>query len=303
MKRLSIYATFVAILLCVSILSSISAEKKFEKKFPATRSGTLILNTDVGDVTISGTSASEVSIVAEIHGRQRDVDEFDISAWQNETGVEVKGKGRRSNWFRWFDDSPEVRFTIMVPREYSTRVNTSGGNIVITNLKGKIEGETSGGDLRISDIEGLVTLETSGGNIHAEKLTGNLHMETSGGDIELMAISGNVDVGTSGGNIRISDVDGKVRAETSGGDVVVRAKDGNKGIYAETSGGDIDIVVPRNIAATIDASTTGGEVTCDLPVTMSGRLDESRIRGTVNGGGNPIQAHTSGGDVRIKAAD
>lgn len=303
MKRLTTSTNSIVLLLCIAVVSSLGAEKKFERKFSVAPGGTITVNTDVGDVEISGTSAAEVSIVAEIRGRQRDVDEFEISASQNDTGVEVRGKGRGSNWFRWFDDSPDVRFIVMVPREYSARVNTSGGDIAVTNLKGKVEGETSGGDLNIRDIEGLIRLETSGGNIHAEKLTGDLHMETSGGDIEILTIVGNVDVSTSGGNIKISGIDGKIHAETSGGDVVVRAKNDNKGIYAETSGGDIDIFVPKNISATIDASTTGGEVRCDLPVTMSGRLDESRIRGTVNGGGNPIQAHTSGGDVRIRAAD
>jgi DUF4097 and DUF4098 domain-containing protein YvlB len=303
MKRLTAYITAIMLLLCFSVPLSTAAEKKFEKKFTIASGGTLTIETDVGDVEISGTSSSEVSIVAEIHGRQRDVDGFDISASQSNDGVDVKGRSKRSSWFSWFGDGPEVRFRVMVPREYSSRVHTAGGNISITNLKGRIDGETSGGDLNIREIEGAIKLETSGGNIHAEKLTGDLHMETSGGNIQIVTIAGNVDVSTSGGNIKVSDVDGKIHAETSGGDVVVKAKNDNKGIYAETSGGDIDIFVPKNISATIDASTTGGEVRCDLPVTMSGRLDESRIRGTVNGGGNPIKAFTSGGDVRIKAVD
>jgi DUF4097 and DUF4098 domain-containing protein YvlB len=303
MKRRAIFSTSIALLLFVPVALSTAAEKKFEKKYTVTPGGTLTIQTDVGDVEISGTSSSEVSIVAEIHGRQRDVDGFDISSSQGNDGVEVKGKSRRSNLFSWFGDSPEVRFRIMVPREYSSRVHTAGGDISMTNLKGRIDGETSGGDLNIREIEGAIKLETSGGNIRGEKLTGDLHMETSGGDIQIMAITGNVDVSTSGGNIKVSDVDGKIHAETSGGDVVVKAKNDNKGIYAETSGGDIDIFVPKSISATIDASTTGGEVRCDLPVTMSGRFDESRVRGTVNGGGNPIKAFTSGGDVRIKVAE
>ncbi len=303
MIRLANLATVVIVVLCFVVTLSFGAEKKFEKKFSVSTGGTLAIMTDCGNVDITGTTASEVSIVAEIHGSQRDVDGFDISASQDANGVEVKGKSRGSSWFRWFGDSPDVRFTILVPREYSAKIHTAGGNIVVTNLKGRIDGETSGGDLNIREIEGSITLGTSGGNIRAEKLMGDIHMETSGGDIQLLAIDGNVEVGTSGGNIKISEVDGKIRAETSGGNVIVKAKNSNRGIYTETSGGNIDIFVPKNITATIDASTSGGEVLCDLPVTMSGRLDESRIRGTLNGGGNPIHAHTSGGDVRIRAAD
>ena len=103
--------------------------------------------------------------------------------------------------------------------------------------------------------------------------------------------------------MRINNVDGKVRAETSGGDIVVSTSGDNKGIFAETSGGDIDITIEKSAKANIDASTSGGAVYCNLPITMSGKIDESEMRGSVNGGGNMIHAHTSGGDVRIRAPE
>jgi len=74
-------------------------------------------------------------------------------------------------------------------------------------------------------------------------------------------------------------------------------------VFAETSGGDIEIVVPKGVTANIDAATSGGSVHFDFPVTVSGQIDESHVRGTINGGGNLIHAHTSGGDVRFSAAD
>ena len=302
MKRSLVHIFAIVALVVLIVGSSIGADRRYEKKFSVSPGGTFTLATDVGDVEFSGTSSGEVSIVADIRGKQREVDGFDISAWQNSDGVEVKGKSNRSSWFSWFNDGLEVRYTILLPQEYGIHVNTSGGDISVRDLKGKVQGETSGGDLILRNVEGFIGLETSGGNIRAEKLTGDVHMETSGGDIQLTSVAGGVDVSTSGGNIRLSEIDGKIKGETSGGDVIVGLRGDNKGIAVETSGGDIDILVPGNISANIDASTTGGEVRCDLPVTMSGRFDESRIRGTINGGGNPIHAHTSGGDVRIKSA-
>lgn len=290
-------------LVCFVVAFAAAGDRKFEKKFTVAPGETFTLNTDVGSIAIVGTAANEVAIEAQIRGRGRDVDEFEIIANQVEKGVEVKGRGRSSGWWFWNTNDLEVRFTVRVPREYNIRLNTSGGDVGIATIKGRVQGETSGGNIDVKDVEGEVDMGTSGGNIRSEKITGNVRMETSGGDIVLTTINGDVEAGTSGGNIRISDVDGKVRAETSGGDVMVRVKNGNKGVYAETSGGDIEIMMDKNIAATIDASTSGGEVSCDLPITMSGRIDESRIRGSVNGGGNPIHAHTSGGDVRIKAAN
>ena len=80
-------------------------------------------------------------------------------------------------------------------------------------------------------------------------------------------------------------------------------KGSNKGIHAETSVGNIEIAIPRDAGATIDAETSGGDVVCDVPVTVSGRIRESEVKGVVNGGGPTIYAHTSGGDVRIRTLD
>ena len=101
----------------------------------------------------------------------------------------------------------------------------------------------------------------------------------------------------------VADINGKVHAETSGGNVSVKVSGSPKSVYAETSGGNIELVIPRSINATLDAETSGGSIQCDLPVTVSGRIDEGSLKGKINAGGELIHAHTSGGNVRIKAAE
>ena len=64
--------------------------------------------------------------------------------------------------------------------------------------------------------------------------------------------------------------------------------------------GLIELAIARNAGADLDLSTSGGDVTCDLPVTVVGRISEDNIRGTLNGGGPSIYAHTSGGDVHVR---
>ncbi|MFN0156743.1 MAG: DUF4097 family beta strand repeat-containing protein [Bacteroidota bacterium] len=298
MKRLS----GIVVVITVAAVVGLGADRKFEKKIEVTSGGTFRLNTDVGSVSIVGADTKEVSIVAEVSGARKDVNDFKIDAWKTDNGVEVRGESPRSNWgFNWGD--LEVKYTVTVPHEYSMELNTSGGNVSLTSLKGRFRGETSGGDIRLKDLEGAATMETSGGNIGAESVTGDLALETSGGDISIRSVKGAVRVGTSGGNITVIGAEGKVHAETSGGSIVVRMPGSNQGVFAETSGGDIDIHVAENIGATVDASTSGGDVSCDLPITMQGKIDESRIRGNVNGGGATIHAHTSGGNVRIKTLE
>ncbi len=303
MKPKLVGTSAILLFILFSVSSSLCAEKRFDKKFTVTPGETFTLKTDVGSIFIRGASSKEVSIVAEIKGSERDVRDFEISATQTASGVDVNGRNAGGTWrfFGWND--LDVRFTVNVPHEYNVRTNTSGGEIEVRDLKGAVYGETSGGDIALADIEGGIRISTSGGQINLERINGNVDAETSGGDIAVGSTVGDVTVSTSGGNIRVSDVVGKVHAETSGGDVIVKVNGDNKGILAETSGGDIDVVVDPNVAATIDAETSGGDVSCDLPLTITGKVNESRIRGSINGGGNTIRAYTSGGDIRIRISD
>jgi hypothetical protein len=262
--------------------------------------GTLSLGTDAGSVRVTGNGGNEVVVLALIEGRERDVERFKIEAEQTAGGVEVTGKGEKSLWRFLTGGDFDVSFTISVPKEYNVHVNTSGGDVQVANLKGKVDGGTSGGDVSLKQIEGASMVETSGGNIEADGVKGNDHAETSGGNVRVKNVNGDVDAETSGGNITVEEVDGKVHAETSGGDVVVRVRGANKGVHAETSGGNVTVVIGKSVGAMVDASTSGGEVICDMPVTVSGKISESRVKGTLNGGGELIYAHTSGGNVRIK---
>jgi len=291
----------VATLTAIPLALALGGEKRFEKKFSVSPGGTLHVATDVGSIKITGTGSNEVSVVAQLRGRDRDVEGFEITAEETKGGVEVLGKGKfKRGWF-WNSSELTVDYTIQVPREYSLDVQTSGGDVEVSSLKGEIRGGTSGGNIVLGAIEGKVMMETSGGDIRVEKTTGDLKMQTSGGNITIGNVEGAVDVGTSGGDIRLGEVRGRVRAETSGGNVRVKVTGANDGIYAETSGGNIEVMIGKNVGADLDAATSGGEVECELPVTVKGKISESRIRGTVNGGGKMIYAHTSGGNVSIKA--
>jgi hypothetical protein len=291
------------LLLALAVGTGNGEEKRFEKKFSVTPGGVLTLETDAGSVKVTGTTGNEVVVLARIEGRSRDVEKFTIEAEQVSGGVQVSGKGEKNFWRFLSGHNFDVEFTVSVPREYNIHVHTSGGDVVVSDVKGKVDGGTSGGNVSLKQIEGASTVETSGGDIRAEALKGNIHAETSGGNVLVKKVTGSVGAETSGGNISVEEVDGKVQAETSGGDIHLSVLGTNRGIHAETSGGNVTIAIAKSVAAMIDASTSGGDVICDMPVTVSGKISESRIKGTLNGGGELIYAHTSGGNVRIKPLD
>jgi len=116
--------------------TAFGAEKRFEKKFQVSPGGTLTVNTDAGSVKVIGGSSNEVSVVADIRGRERDVNDFEITADQSGNNVDVRGKLKKGGSWFWNSTDVDVDYTITVPREYAAKMHTAGGNISVGNLKG-----------------------------------------------------------------------------------------------------------------------------------------------------------------------
>jgi DUF4097 and DUF4098 domain-containing protein YvlB len=296
----------MAPVLLLSATTALADERVFNKTLAVTPGGTLSVDSDTGSVTVRGTDAKEVAVHATIRGSRRHVEKFSIDAKGTDTGVEIRGKRDPSSWLSlsWlFEGGLEVNYTIAVPRDYHVRVHTSGGDLELTNINGRSVARTSGGDVRLNSLNGDAEIRTSGGNIRTLHFIGNARFSTSGGNIVVDESRGELRATTSGGDIRMQAVDSKLAAHTSGGDVDVALAGGYRGAELRTSGGDITVRLPREIKASVDARTSGGDVECDLPVTVAGNHKDSALLGDINGGGQPLFARTSGGDIRIRAAE
>jgi DUF4097 and DUF4098 domain-containing protein YvlB len=277
MPRLSAIA-----LILIAAVPAHAAEKTFDRTFAVTPGGTLVVDADGAAIRVSGNDSNQVVVHMVFRGSEKNLADMKLDAVQKGDGVTVTMKTGRSSWFSWGSWRSEANIEVTVPRRYAINARTSGGNM----------------DLR--DTTGTATLRTSGGDVSAKNVTGNVELRTSGGSIVADTIRGDVDADTSGGDVRLLHVDGKIRGNTSGGNVRLSLVGANRGIHATTSGGDIELNLPRSITANIDASTSGGEVTTDIPVTSTTR-EKTELEGTLNGGGERIYAHTSGGSVMVRA--
>ncbi|TJZ55666.1 DUF4097 domain-containing protein [Streptomyces piniterrae] len=130
-----------------------------------------------------------------------------------------------------FGKQCSVAYKVLLPRDASVDLHTSGGDITVRGTSGTIAAETSGGDITVKDSAARkAEVETSGGNVDValsrvpDEVSGN----TSGGDVTIRLPKGTyaVDASTSGGDRTVSvktdkSSSHKVTAETSGGDVSV----------------------------------------------------------------------------------
>ena len=263
------------------------------KEYNVKKGGNLIMKDIRGDVEITTWNKNSVKIY-EI--RKMDVytkaeakavlKELKSSYKQSGNTIKVGAEGE----FRSYMTS---KFKITLPSEFNVKVNTKGGDLSVTDLKGTVELKTSGGDIDLIRIDGVVEAKTSGGDIVVKKSTQVVTVRTSGGDIDLIDVEGEVTAktsggginirnnkakvtaNTSGGSIKLSNIGAEVDAHTSGGNIVVNGTKGE--LKVRTSGGDIEL---DNIGGVVEAKTSGGDV---------------EARNVVKG----IKAKTSGGDVEL----
>ena len=292
--------------------------------------------TSGGNISVTGqegnTAKVEVVIRSNNSSRQLSNDEIRAKLEEYELSVETQGdvlvllaKNKRNGWNK---DGLSISFRITSPKEASTNLVTSGGNISLRNLNGKQDFTTSGGNLVVADLRGDINGRTSGGNINAERVFDNVDLTTSGGNVSAIASKGKLTLTTSGGNLQLEDLEGTINASTSGGAVNGNRLSGQ--IEASTSGGN---VVLQHISGSLKAGTSGGNVKVymdkvdqyvklsnsgggidiDLPDgkgytldlrgdkintsilrNFSGSTSEGKMNGTLNGGGAQITAGNSG---------
>ncbi|MCF8240513.1 MAG: DUF4097 domain-containing protein [Melioribacteraceae bacterium] len=283
-KNFTVRLTVILIIVFLGLLSSTSifagTDLIMEKTISVSSGETLYLETDVGDVYIKTWSGSEVNV--KIYGNSKAEDNMEFSIERVSGGVRVRGDKEGGFWKSWFN-SINVKYEIMVPEEFNTDIKTSGGDIKIGDLRGKVLAKTSGGDIYLGGAQGIIELGTSGGDITVNNSSGDIEAKTSGGDIE------------------ITGSEGSMEAKTSGGDIRLKYDGVNKGVKLYTSGGDIDVFVGTDFSADVYLSTSGGDVECNVPNTRANTIKSHKFEGEINGGGQALNCKTSGGDITVRS--
>ena len=192
----------------------------------------------------------------------------------------------------------------------NVKAETSGGSINVDRVKGNVDVDTSGGSINIAMTDGDVKAETSGGTIKVEGSTGKIDVDTSGGSIKIGSSGGPIVAETAGGSIRIKQANGSIDADTAGGSIEAEmiATSGDTHINLSSAGGDIELYIPANLAASIDAklkitrsAKRDYRIYSDFPLTIKGeKSDRISGKGDINGGGDSIKLKTTNGDIYIK---
>lgn len=306
----------LVLLLALGVASAIPLSAKIvrnvEKTFAVQPGGRLLVTTEGGNISVQTAASSEVRVTARQTIRASTDEEADrllekLTLTLAQAGDEITAEAKfdRGTYGGWFRGSRgvQVDFIVEVPERFNAELRTSGGNIDVGNLAGRLEARTSGGNINLQRIDGEVEARTSGGNVSLREGTARTRLHTSGGHIRVNRAAGPLEVSTSGGHVTLEAVDRLVSARTSGGNVaVVLTAPPAADTSLSTSGGDVSMRLPAGSAFRLDASTSGGSVNATgLTITLAqGGVGKSRLVGDVNGGGPVVKLRTSGGNIRVR---
>src|SRR5882762_1584829 len=200
-------------------------------------------------------------------------------------------------------------------------LRTGGGHIRAGQIGGRSELDTVGGNITVAHAGSFVSVRTGGGQIDFGEVRGSVRAQTGGGGIRMMYVSGPIELESSSGSICLTRVAGALQAATSGGTITAwinpDAPSGGGNVHLAgasqlaSGNGDIIVFLPRNLAATIDATVANGgehhiEADPALHLTMQASTNGSgplHAMAVLNGGGAPLKLRTTSGKIRLQFLD
>ena len=301
----------IGTLLAAPALLQAKITRNVDKTYTVQPGGNFKALTSGGDITIKTADISEVRITArEIIKASTDAEadellkKLELRLEQSGNDVLAEAKYESGAGLHWGGQSVIVSFIVTLPAKFNADLHTSGGDIAVASLTGKVKARTSGGNLSFERIEGDLDGGTSGGDITLKEGTARAQLSTSGGNIRVARAGGPTEVETSGGDIVLESVADLIGAHTSGGNVhAFLTAPLQHDVKLSTSGGNVEVKIGKTVAFLLDASTSGGDVDATgLTLTIEkGGVGKSHLVGAINGGGPRLKLRTSGGDIRVHA--
>jgi len=253
------------------------------KTYPVSGHVKVRVETDDGAVRVSTGDIKQVEIRVVYSGYKLDQN-LRVSTEQNGDTVEVTAK-TSGNWgFHWGVNHTSLRVEVHMPKDADLYAHTGDGSVEADSLYGNVD------------------VSTGDGSITVQGAKGSIRFHTGDGHIEARGLDGSVDASSGDGHINVEGRFDSLRIKTGDGSVSARAGAGSKmgapwNIY--TGDGSVDLVIPGDMQANIDASTHDGRISLGLPVTVEGSFSSSKITGKLNGGGQTLTIRTGDGSIHL----
>jgi hypothetical protein len=129
-----------------------------------------------------------------------------------------------------------------------------------------------------------------------------MHLRAGDGHVEGRDLDGTLEVTTGDGHINVSGRFDSLNLRAGDGSVTARASAGSKvqpSWTIHTGDGSVDLEIPGELQANLEASTNDGHISLGIQVTVEGTFSSSRVQGKINGGGGQVSIRTGDGSIHL----
>lgn len=239
-------------------------------------SGVIRIAVERGRIHVTGGSSRTVDLDGYVRRSPRIT--FEVLPTPDELliAADIKGSSRQAA------DDALIDLTVRVPENADVLVETFGGIVELSGLRGTVRVESISSDVLASDLQGTIWLKTGRGDVTIASSEGDIHVLGEHGALSVVDCTGSITVTTIMGPIAFEGVLGPediVRLESDHAAVDVRLG----------AGSDVRIAM----------QTVNGRVLCTYPG-LTGSM--SGCSGTLADGRGSLDIRTVTGDITIGAA-
>ena len=282
-RALGRLAGLAALALVASSLTASSARaEEWTKSYTVSGRARVHVDSNDGSVRVTTGDSKQVEFRVIYSGYTMDKN-LNITSRQEGDLVEVSARIRNMTW-GWGGMHRSLRIEVHMPRAADLSVDTGDGSVEAEAVNGSLDIHTGDGHIRVEGAKGDIRLRTGDGSIEGHDLDGKLEATTGDGHVNL---DGRFDA---------------LNIKTGDGSITARANPGSRlenGWNVRTGDGSVDMSLPGDLQANIEASTNDGRISLGIPVTVEGSFSTSQIHGKMNGGGQPLTIHTGDGSIHL----
>jgi hypothetical protein len=259
------------------------------------------IDTNDGSVRVTTSDSKTVEFHVDYEGYELDKN-LHIESRQNGDQVELIARVTGHWGFSWGGRGRRLQIEVRMPQNADLNAHTGDGSVEASSINGNISVETGDGSIRANTLTGTIDLHTHDGSINVDTLKGDMKLHTGDGSIEARQLDGKLDADSGDGHVRVSGRFDGLLIKTGDGSVDTHVLPGSKMADSwniRTGDGSVDLALPGDFQANIDASTGDGHISVGLPVTVEGTFSNSQLHGKMNGGGQSLTVHTGDGSIRL----
>jgi hypothetical protein len=242
------------------------------------------VDTNDGAVRIVTSDSKQVVFRVIYDGYKLDRD-LKIDSSQQGDNLQVSARVRSGfSWFNWGGMHRTLRIEVYMPKEADLQVESGDGSVESQAVNGNMAIHTGDGHIRVEGARGDIQLRTGDGGIDAQGLDGRVEATSGDGHVSIAGRFDSLDIKTGDGSVQAHALPGSRLASPWN---------------VHTGDGSVDVTLPGDLQATIDASTHDGRISLGIPVTVEGTFSTSEIHGKMNGGGQSLTIQTGDGSIHL----